>query len=223
MSLLILLRHGQSEWNKKNIFTGWVDIPLSAEGIQEAFQAGDQISSYPIDYIFSSTLIRATMTALLAMSKHSSGKIPSMIHKDDLIEKWGVCHSEEASSTLLPMECAWQLNERMYGDLQGMNKQAMREKYGDDQIRIWRRSYDVAPPNGESLKDTAARSIPYFLNEIVPHLDLRQNVLVSAHGNSLRSIIMHLDKLTEEEVLNLEVPTGEPILYRYEKGQFYRQ
>lgn len=218
---LILLRHGQSEWNKKNLFTGWVDIPLSKEGIEEAVKAGKKIAEIPIDVIYMSTLIRSQLTAMLAMAEHKSGKVPVVLHPNEgRLEEWGKIHSPKATQSTIPTVVSWELNERYYGDLQGLNKQETREQYGDEQVHIWRRSYDVPPPNGECLADTAARSIPYFQEKIVPHLASRQNVLISAHGNSLRSIIMHIDGLSKEEVLKLEVGTGVPIIYQYEAGRF---
>lgn len=220
MSRLILLRHGQSEWNKKNLFTGWIDIPLSKEGIEEAMQAGRELAETPIDVIYTSTLIRGIMTAMLALSVHKSGKVPVVLHEGEgRLEEWAKCYSKEAEATLIPTLCAWQLNERMYGELQGLNKQKTREKYGDEQFKIWRRSYASPPPNGESLKMTAERTLPYFNKKIVPALAEGKNVLVSAHGNSLRSIVMEIDQLTEEEVVSLEIPTGRPIFYTFQDGR----
>lgn len=224
MSLLIMLRHGQSEWNKKNLFTGWVDIPLSEEGINEAFKAGELIKDIPIDVIFTSTLIRAHMTLALAMLKHSSQKVPVMIHEHEgRLEEWAKIYSEKAKSTTVPVYKAWQLNERMYGELQGLNKAETAEKYGESQVKIWRRSYDTPPPNGESLEMTAARTIPYFEELIVPYLRDGKNVFISAHGNSLRSIIMDIEGLSKEEVVNLELPTGVPFLYEYKDGHFLKK
>lgn len=221
MSKLILLRHGQSEWNKQNVFTGWVDIPLSFEGVQEALNAGKLIAGISIDSIHSSTLIRGIMTALLAMTLHHSKKIPYLLHADEKgFEGWQNCYSKETLATMIPVKTAWQLNERMYGELQGMNKDAMREKFGEEQIQLWRRSFDLVPPNGESLKMTSLRTLPYFRQEIVKELEGGKNVFVSAHGNSLRSIVMEIEGLNEEEVLQLEIPTGRPLLYDYVKGQF---
>lgn len=218
---LILMRHGQSEWNKRNLFTGWVDIPLSWEGIVEAIEAGKKISSIPIDVIYISTLMRAQMTAMIAMSEHEGGKVPRILHEGEgKLEEWGKVHNPSAAQSTIPVIKAWELNERMYGDLQGLNKQETREQYGKEQVHIWRRSYDVPPPNGECLADTAARAIPYFQEKIVPHLASGQNVFISAHGNSLRAIIMHLDGLSKEEVLKLELGTGVPIIYEYEAGSF---
>jgi len=222
---LILLRHGQSAWNKRNIFTGWVDIPLSKEGVEEALEAGRRIAHLPVDVIFISSLVRAQMTAMLAMSVHQSGKVPYLIHpaSEGKLSSWATIYSEKTVQECVPVVAAWQLNERMYGELQGMNKQEMKEKFGEEQVHIWRRSYAVAPPKGESLKMTAERTLPYFDKEIVPYLKQGKNVFVSAHGNSLRSIIMELDGLNEEQVVHLEIPTGEPLIYRYEEGKWLKQ
>lgn len=223
MSHLILLRHGQSEWNKKNIFTGWVDIPLSQEGIEEALSAGRKLQNVPVDLVYTSTLIRGAMTALLALSLHASKKVPVILHTGEgKQEEWGRCYDAETEGELIPVIRAWQLNERMYGELQGKNKQKMRQEYGDEQIKIWRRSYATPPPHGESLEMTAKRTLPYFDKEILPKLKSGKNILISAHGNSLRSIIMELDGLSEEEVLNLEVPTGELICYKWHAEKLER-
>jgi 2,3-bisphosphoglycerate-dependent phosphoglycerate mutase len=223
MARLILLRHGQSEWNKKNLFTGWIDIPLSAEGIEEAFEAGREIQQIPIDLIYTSTLIRGIITAMLAMTLHSSKRIPVILHPGEgKLEEWSHCYDAHSQTELIPVIRAWQLNERMYGELQGKNKQKMREEYGEGQVKIWRRSYSTPPPNGESLKMTAERTLPYFDQEIVPRLKEGKNILISAHGNSLRAVVMELDQLSEEEVLDLEIPTGKPILYECRGNTFTR-
>ena len=187
MSLLILLRHGQSQWNLENRFTGWIDVPLSPKGKEEARQAGKKLKEYHIDKAYTSALKRAQETLTLTL--------------------------KEAGINGLPIEKDQALNERHYGDLQGLNKAETAKKFGEEQVRIWRRSYDVAPPNGESLKDTAARTLPYFEKKIVPDLKAGKNILIAAHGNSLRSITMWLEKLTKEQVLKLEIPTGVPIVY----------
>lgn len=224
MGKLILMRHGESCWNKKNLFTGWVDIPLSKKGIEESLEGGRRIKDIPIDLIFTSTLVRAQMTAFLAMSEHSSGKVPVVQHLEGgIMENWGKIYSEETQSQIIPVVYSWELNERMYGELQGLNKAETAKKFGDDQVKIWRRSYDTAPPSGESLAMTAARSIPYFQEVIVPCLAQDLNVFISAHGNSLRSICMSLDNLTKDEVLNLEIPTGIPIIYNYNLGNFTKE
>jgi 2,3-bisphosphoglycerate-dependent phosphoglycerate mutase len=224
MVKLILMRHGQSQWNLYNLFTGWVDIPLSTTGVEESLEGGRLIQYEPIDIIYTSTLIRAQMTAMLAMTCHTSGKVPVILHPDEgRLEDWGRIFSSAAEVQTVPVICAWELNERMYGEIQGVNKDELREKYGTDQVQIWRRSYDVPPPGGESLKMTAARSIPYFEQNIVPCLKKGKNVFVAAHGNSLRSIMMKLDNLSPQEVVQLELATGLPVIYNYENGRFTKQ
>lgn len=223
-SKLILMRHGQSEWNKKNLFTGWVDIPLSKEGIEESVRGGEKIRSIPIDVIFTSTLQRAQMTVTLALLHHESGKVPVFLHPGEgKLESWGKIYGEQAKQEVIPVYRAWELNERMYGRLQGLNKAETAEKYGAAQVKIWRRSFDTAPPEGESLKMTAARTLPYFNQKIVPRLEKGENVFVSAHGNSIRSIAMELDDLSEEEVVHLEIPTGDPLIYSYSRGKWSRE
>jgi 2,3-bisphosphoglycerate-dependent phosphoglycerate mutase len=219
MGKLILLRHGASLWNEKNLFTGWVDIPLSPKGIEESLLAGQKIARIPIDLIFVSSLIRAQMTAMLAMTVHEGEKIPCIMHPEEERTK---IFSPATEESCVPVYVAWQLNERMYGELQGMNKDEMRAKYGPDQVHVWRRSFDVAPPGGESLKMTAQRTIPYFEENILPHIKEGKTVLISAHGNSLRSIVMSLEHLSEEEVVKLEMATGAPVLYMYEQNKWKR-
>lgn len=219
MAKLILLRHGQSAWNQRNLFTGWVDVPLSKQGIQEAFHAGKQFAHIPIDVIFVSSLIRSHMTAFLAMSVHDTDKVPCMFHTGEgRLEEWGQIHSKKAQDNCIPVIAAWQLNERMYGALQGLNKQETMDQYGEAQVKIWRRSFDSAPPDGESLAMTAERSLPFFKEEILPRLEKGENVLISAHGNSLRAIVMHLENLSKEAVVELEIATGVPFLYNYDQG-----
>lgn len=215
-SKLILLRHGQSVWNKLNLFTGWVDIPLSYDGILEALEAGKKIAHIPIDMIFVSTLSRARETATIAMSQHRGGKVPRILHPGEgKLESWAKIYNPETEKNTIPVITAWELNERMYGELQGLNKRDTMDKFGEVQVKIWRRSFDTPPPEGESLADTARRSIPYFQDKVVPYLKQGKNVLISAHGNSLRSIIMKLDNLSKEQVIELELATGEPIIYEF--------
>ncbi|WP_068470809.1 2,3-bisphosphoglycerate-dependent phosphoglycerate mutase [Candidatus Protochlamydia phocaeensis] len=224
MPKLILMRHGQSQWNLYNLFTGWVDIPLSLTGVDEALKGGRQIKDEPIDIIFTSSLIRAQMTAMLAMTVHHSGKVPVVLHTGEgKLEEWAQIYSPETQAQTIPVIRAWELNERMYGELQGVNKAEMAKKYGAEQVHIWRRSFNVPPPSGESLEMTAARSIPYFEKAILPHLQGGKNVFIAAHGNSLRSIIMKLDGLSAEEVISLELATGHPIIYEFNHGQFIKQ
>jgi 2,3-bisphosphoglycerate-dependent phosphoglycerate mutase len=187
MALLVLVRHGESQWNLENRFTGWVDVPLTEKGRREAQRAGELLQGMHFDRAYTSVLQRAIETLDIILR---------VIGRTDL-----------------PVECDAALNERHYGELQGLNKAETAKKFGDEQVHLWRRSYDVAPPGGESLKDTAARTLPYFERVIVPHLRAGENILVSAHGNSLRSIVMHLDRLTQAQVLELNLATGVPIVY----------
>ncbi|AQT77799.1 2,3-bisphosphoglycerate-dependent phosphoglycerate mutase [Chlamydia gallinacea] len=221
MTFLILLRHGKSVWNEKNLFTGWVDIPLSQQGIDEAQQAGHIIRDFPIDCIFTSSLVRSLMTALLAMTHHNSKKIPYIIHDDPQHQLMSKIYSNEESN-MIPLYRSSALNERMYGELQGKNKEETAKQFGEEQVRLWRRSYKIAPPQGESLYNTGERTIPYFQKNIVPLLKNGKHVFVSAHGNSLRSLIMDIEKLSEEEVLSLEIPTGKPLIYSWTNHTFER-
>jgi len=198
MARLILVRHGQSVWNAANRFTGWTDVDLSEKGVEEADEAGLQLADIRFDVIHTSDLIRAQRTAEIIMGRN------------------------RASGDDVPTRYDWRLNERHYGALQGLNKAETAEKHGAEQVHVWRRSYDVAPPEGESLEMTAQRTIPYFIDEIVPDLEGGLNVLVSAHGNSLRSIVMHIDGISPEEIVSLEIPTGEPIHYTYDEGVISR-
>lgn len=213
---LIMMRHGQSEWNKHNLFTGWVDIPLSQKGIEEAIVAGKKIANIPIDYIFTSTLIRAQMTAMISMAYHQSKKVPYFIEPEkNKPEEWSQIHDENVKKSCIPVVKAWQLNERMYGNLQGLNKQKTIEQFGFSQVQKWRRSFDISPPEGESLLMTTERTIPFFTGSILPLLQKGHNVFIVAHGNSLRSIVMYLDGLTKEQVVELELGTGEPLFYTF--------
>ena len=229
MSKLVLIRHGQSLWNLHNLFTGWVDVPLSEKGINEAMAAGETLKNMKFDVVYVSTLIRAIQTAMIVLAKSTSGRVPVILHEKsgdanlNKIAQWSEIYGEGAKLNTLPVHSAWQLNERYYGELQGMDKDETRKKYGEEQVHIWRRSYDVPPPQGESLKLTAERTIPYFESEIVPRLEKGENVFIAAHGNSLRSIVMYIDKLNEEQVLKLEIATGDPIQYEFENKQFNRK
>ncbi len=197
MAKLILIRHGQSTWNAANRFTGWTDVDLSEKGVLEAEQAGRNLSAQRIDVVHTSDLVRAQRTAEIIMSLNECS--------DD---------SETRND--------WRLNERNYGSLQGLNKAETAEEYGAEKVHIWRRSFDVAPPGGESLEMTAERTIPYFEEEIIPDLQDDKNVLVSAHGNSLRSIVMHIEKISPDQIVSLEIPTGVPMHYVFEDGQINR-
>lgn len=219
MSHLILLRHGQSLWNLANRFTGWVDVPLSEKGIAEAQKAGQELASYPIQTVFTSTLQRAQQTGMIAMAYQQQGAIPVVQSNDSKIASKQAIFSPEAKEATVPCYIDWRLNERHYGELQGLDKQQTREQYGDEQVHIWRRSFDVPPPGGESLEMTAARTLPCLHERIVPLLEKDDAcILVAAHGNSLRSIAMEIEGLSKEEVLKLEIATGVPRVYEYQKG-----
>jgi len=187
MPKLVIVRHGQSQWNLENRFTGWIDIDLSPKGIEEAHYAGKLLKGYKFDKAFTSVLMRAQKTLDIIL--------------------------DEIGQKNLPVEKDQALNERMYGDLQGLNKDETRKQYGEEQVKLWRRSYDTQPPNGESLKDTAARVLPYWETKIVPELKAGKNILISAHGNSLRALIMHLENISKEKILETEIPTGNPKIY----------
>lgn len=218
---MILLRHGQSVWNEKNLFTGWVDIPLNKKGVEEALQAGKAIASLPIDLIFTSTLVRSHMTLLLALLDLK--KIPVFQHpRTPQFADWDKIYSEKTIEETVPVFCAWELNERMYGELQGLNKEETAQKFGKDKVHQWRRSFDIAPPSGESLQMTAERTWPFFQKSIMPHIQQGKTVFICAHGNSLRSIVMHLENLTPEAITHLEIPTGEPFLYSFHQGTWQK-
>ncbi|KAG9141893.1 hypothetical protein Leryth_009258 [Lithospermum erythrorhizon] len=222
-SVLILMRHGESMWNEKNLFTGCVDVPLTEKGVEEAIEAGKRISNVPIDIVYTSALIRSQMTAMLSLIQHRCKTVPTFLHNEtEEARMWSQICSEDTTKQTIPIIKAWQLNERMYGNLQGFNKQQTAEKYGKEQVHKWRRSYDVRPPNGESLEMCLGRAVTYFKEQIEPLLD-KQHVMVVAHANSLRSIIMYLDSLTSDEVINLELSTGVPMLYTYKTGKFIRR
>ena len=197
LARLILIRHGQSVWNAENRFTGWTDVDLSEKGVKEAEEAGDELRDQVIDVIHTSDLIRAKRTAEIVIRANVSSK--EVVTKSD-----------------------WRLNERNYGALQGLNKAETAEKHGAEQVHIWRRSFDVPPPEGESLEMTAERTIPYFTEEILTDLESGKNVLVSAHGNSLRSIVMHIEGISPEDIVSLEIPTGVPMLYRHDENGMIR-
>ncbi|CAN0877368.1 2,3-bisphosphoglycerate-dependent phosphoglycerate mutase 1 [Linum grandiflorum] len=221
---LILIRHGESLWNEKNLFTGCVDVPLTKKGVEEAVEAGKRISNIPVDMIYTSALIRAQMTAMLAMTQHRRKKVPIIMHNEnEQARSWSQVFSEDTMKQSIPVVTAWQLNERMYGELQGLNKQETADRYGNEKVHEWRRSYDIPPPSGESLEMCAERAVAYFRDYIEPQLQSGKNVMIAAHGNSLRSIIMYLDKLTSQEVVSLELSTGIPMLYLFKEGRFVRR
>tara|TARA_Y100001954_G_scaffold36504_1_gene35455 strand:+ start:1142 stop:1765 length:624 start_codon:yes stop_codon:yes gene_type:complete len=191
---LILVRHGQSEWNAKNLFTGWENPGLTETGKKEAEIAGNLINNLGIDldYLFTSALIRAQLTGSIILETMNIKDIKTIENQA--------------------------LNERFYGDLQGLNKDECKKKWGKDLVQTWRRSYELGPPGGETLKETGDRVLPYYLNEIHPIIIKDMNVLIAAHGNSLRSLIKYLDKVSDEDIVKLEIPTGAPIHYRFNEN-----
>ena len=188
---LVLVRHGESQWNRLNMFTGWQDVDLTEEGIAEAHRAGAMLKAEGrrLDLAFTSTLKRAQNTLKFILGELDQDNLPSV---------------QDAA-----------LNERDYGDLMGLNKDEARKRWGDEQVHLWQRSYDVAPPGGESLKDTAARVLPFYEKRIVPELQAGKNVLVVAHGNSLRALVMQLDRMSPDQVIELNIGTGMPLVYRF--------
>ena len=201
MNKLILLRHGQSQWNLENRFTGWKNVPLTQKGEVEAKKAGELIRKHniSIDRVFSSVLERANRTAEIAIKK---AELNNLLENNKII-----------------MTCSEKLNERDYGDLVGLNKQETADKFGKDQVHIWRRSYDTPPPNGESLKDVVERVAPYFKENIKPLLDKGENILIAAHGNSLRAMMIELGMYKSEEISNIELPTGSPLCINLDQGR----
>ena len=197
-SYLVLVRHGQSEWNEKNLFTGWKDPKLTSRGVDEAIKAGKELkeAGYSFDKMFTSDLFRAQDTGRIILEQMNLASIE--VIKDI------------------------SLNERNYGDLAGLNKDEARKEWGEDQVHIWRRSFDVPPPGGESLKDTADRVLPYFKENIIPELIQGLNILVAAHGNSLRALVMELEEISSEEIVELEISTGVPLVYKFEENNIER-
>ena len=191
---LILVRHGQSEWNEKNLFTGWENPGLTDKGMHEAKIAGSLIKNLGIkfDYMFTSALIRAQLTGSIILENLDQAGINIIKNKA--------------------------LNERFYGDLQGLNKDECRKKWGDEKVQIWRRSYDKGPPGGETLKETGERVLPYYLEEILPLIFKNKNIIIAAHGNSLRSLIKYLDDISDEDIVKLEIPTGAPMHYVFNQS-----
>ena len=197
-SNLVLVRHGQSEWNKKNLFTGWKDPELTELGIEEAIQAGNQLkqSNIKFDVMFTSDLFRAQETGRLILEQMNQTDIATI--KDQ------------------------SLNERNYGELAGLNKDDARKKWGEEQVHIWRRSFDVPPPGGESLKNTAERVLPYFESKILPEVIKGKDILIAAHGNSLRALVMKLEDISPDEIVKLEIATGDPLMYECSEGKIQR-
>ena len=198
VNYLVLVRHGQSDWNRKNLFTGWKNPGLTDQGVSEAENTGEKLKEqgFNFDVMFTSELKRAQNTGEIILEKLNEPNLATIKSVN--------------------------LNERDYGDLTGMNKDEARTEFGEEQVHIWRRSYDVPPPGGESLKDTYDRVIPYFESDIMPEINDSKNVLIAAHGNSLRSLVKFIEDLNETDILKLEIATGEPIIYKFIDGRFTR-
>ena len=194
-NFLVLVRHGQSEWNEKNLFTGWKNPTLTEQGVEEARKAGSKIKSINLDFDlhFTSELLRAQITG-------------------EIIQR----EIDQQIKTIKNIA----LNERDYGDLSGLNKDEARKKWGEKQVHLWRRSYDTPPPGGESLKDTSDRVIPYFKKTIKPELEMKKNILITAHGNSLRALVKNIEDITAADIVKLEIATGEPIIYSFSNNKF---
>jgi len=216
MAKLILIRHGQSLWNAENKFTGWVDVPLSKKGRTEAAIASSKLKDYRVSVCFTSKLFRAIETAIVVLTEVDDicdGKIPIIKHEIEDKDWHGWDKYKGSPENELPVYSTAMLDERYYGELQGLSKSETATKFGQEQVQQWRRSYSARPPGGESLEDTQKRVVPYFDIQILPYLQQGQNVLVVAHGNSLRSIIMKLENLSPEAVTKLELATGIPTVY----------
>ena len=211
----MLVRHGQSIWNQQNRFTGWVDVSLSWHGMAEAEKAGKLLAREHFDIAFTSALLRAQDTLYEILKHNMYCEQYVRVHKKS--RQWYEHFTPAADDAReLRIYISEKLNERYYGDLQGLNKDKARQQFGEEQVHIWRRSYDIAPPNGESLKMTTERTLPYYKNKIVPELRSDKTVLISAHGNSLRALIMHIEKLNAEQIIKVEIPTGTPHVYDFD-------
>ena len=211
MVKLVLIRHGESVWNKLNEFTGWVDVPLSKKGIKQANSAGKKLAKTNIKFntIYTSELVRAHQTLFHILEQFNFENV--VYHVDDPeLEKMT---KHKMNIRELPIYKTIAFNERHYGDLQGQNKDEMKKKYGKEKVELWRRSFDVKPPKGESLKDTLARVLPYFKKYVINDLQQGKNILIVAHGNSLRAITKYLEKINNKEISKYEIPLGLPIVY----------
>lgn len=211
MAKLVLVRHGQSQWNLENRFTGWVDVPLSDKGMREAIDAGKKLKNVKFDTIFVSHMLRAIQTLHYILLELEDTRTPIVYHEEKKIHDWE--HHKGDKSSEIPIYQSVDLAERYYGDLQGLNKDETRKNYGKEQVHLWRRSYDINPPRGESLKDTCERTIPYYKQHIMPVLNQDKTILIVAHGNSLRSITKYIENISNEDIPNYEIPTGIPIEY----------
>ena len=211
-----MVRHGQSQWNLENRFTGWVDVPLSEKGINESISAGKKLKDVKFDTMYVSHMLRAFQTLHYILLELNDERTPIIYHEEKRVHDWE--HHTGDMKKEIPIYQSVDLAERYYGNLQGLNKQKTREKYGAEQVHLWRRSYDTKPPGGESLKNTCERTTPYYKKYILKDLQEGKTVLVSAHGNSLRAITMYVENISEQEIPNVEMPTGVPIVYTFDEN-----
>ena len=224
MGKLVLIRHGESVWNGRSLFTGWVDVPLTQAGIVEASRASHLVNGIDFDVVYVSALIRSIQTAFIVLLSDSRRRTPYLIHSSDFFHrKWYHTFSHTEQKNMIPVYRCWQLNERFYGDLQGLSKSKIADIFGVDKVVSWRRGYTERPPKGESLQDTSHRVIPFFNKEIVKQLEAGKNVLVSALSNTLRSIMMNIEQMDEAQVVGLEVDTANLIIYNYSNGEYLRE
>lgn len=217
MGYLILVRHGESRWNKENKFSGWVDIPLNQNGVNEAMKVAKQLKKYNIDAAFTSKLTRAQETLLIILAEQDRTGI--FLHNNEKKQAWFSNVDGAWEDRDLPIYSSINLNERYYGDLQGIDKSEARKKYGEKKVLKWRRSYHFAPPNGESLQDVYRRVVPYFRKKVWPLLKQDKDVIISAHGNSLRAVIKYIEKISDENVAYLELPNGKAFIFEMVDGK----
>ena len=223
MNYLVLVRHGDSFWNEEgyNCFTGWVDVANLPSGIEKLIKAGKLLSNFRFDIAFTSELYRGIETALTILSYNQVSGTPIIIHSKDKISKWSRYYHTDFKK-FVPVIKSWHLNERYYGELQGMNKDKARRVYGKEQVFLWRRSYEISPPEGENLKEAEKRVVYFFNRKVMPEIREGKNVLIGAHGNSLRALVRKLDKISEQDVKNLQIEKGKPLFYRFRKGELQR-
>lgn len=219
MSKLVLIRHGLSRWNHVNKFTGWVDVPLAEAGIEEAKKTSNELMGIDFDIAYTSDLMRAQETLLIVLSKQDRTGI--FLHKNSKKNQW-LRKSNQPAYKEIPIYDHPILNERYYGDLQGMDKDEARRKYGEEKVLMWRRSWDQKPPHGESLKDVYNRVVPFFVSNILSQAKKGKNVLLCAHSNSLRAIIKYIESIDDENIVNLEFPTGQAVIYEFEGNALLR-
>ena len=220
MGILTLVRHGESRWNQCNRFQGWIDVPLSEKGIEEAKRCAEHCKRYQYTATFTSNLTRAQETLLIILSKQD--RVGIFQHEDDKrYSKW-IRGSNHCGGSDTPVFASAALNERYYGLLQGMEKSVAEKKYGKDKVLAWRRGYTDRPPQGESLEEAHDRMHPYLVKKILPRVRRGENILVTAHGNTLRAAIKHLERISDDQITHIDLPEAKPLVYEYRKGQFVR-